>query len=128
MEFVFYPLGWAEPCFPRWRVDLSLVDSVRVTDSRGDEFLKETLRDWGYKDGKEGNHYARDRSARLVAQKDREGGVYAHLEDLTEEIEGPICNTAWDDISFSKTSGGLSADPAELISVEECHRQLRGQP
>ncbi|NLV64803.1 MAG: FAD-binding protein [Synergistaceae bacterium] len=87
MEFVqFYPLGWAEPGFPRWLVDLSLVDSVRVTDSRGDEFLKETLRDWGYKDGKEGNLYARDRSARLVAQKDREGGVYAHLEDLTEEM------------------------------------------
>lgn len=36
MEFVqFYPLGWAEPGFPRWLVDLSLVDSVRVTDSRG---------------------------------------------------------------------------------------------
>ena len=85
MEFVqFYPLGWAEPGFPRWIVDLSLVDFVRVTDCRGVEFLKRTLYEWGYRNGTEGSLFARDRSARLVAEKDREGGVYAHLEDLEE--------------------------------------------
>ncbi len=85
MEFVqFYPLGWAEPGFPRWIVDLSLVDFVRVTDCRGLEFLKKTLYEWGYRNGAEGGLFARDRSARLVAERDREGGVYAHLEDLEE--------------------------------------------
>lgn len=86
MEFVqFYPLGWDEPGFPQWMADLGLVDHMRITDADGDEFLKKALTAWGYKDGREGNYYARDRCARLVAQKAREGGVFAHFEDLEEE-------------------------------------------
>ena len=86
MEFVqFYPVGWSEPGFPRWMADVGLVDFLRITDSEGNEFLKEALRDWGFKDGREGNLYARDRCAQIVAERDRQGGVFAHLEDLTEE-------------------------------------------
>lgn len=85
MEFVqFYPLGWDEPGFPQWMADLGLVDHMRITDAEGEEFLKEALHDWGYKSGREGNYYARDRSARLVAEKSRAGGVFAHFEDLDE--------------------------------------------
>lgn len=87
MEFVqFYPLGWAEERFPRWMADLGLADYVRITDSDGDEFLKRAINKWGYKDGSEANLYARDKCAVLVYQKDREGGVYAHLEDLTDDM------------------------------------------
>jgi succinate dehydrogenase/fumarate reductase flavoprotein subunit len=83
MEFVqFYPLGWDEPGFPQWMADLGLVDHMRITDSKGEEFLKKALHDWGYKSGREGNYYARDRSARIVAEKARAGGVFAHFEDL----------------------------------------------
>ncbi len=39
----------------------------------------------GIKNGREGNLYARDRCAQIVAEKDRTGGAYAHLEDLTED-------------------------------------------
>ncbi|MFP4483102.1 MAG: FAD-binding protein [Thermovirgaceae bacterium] len=86
MEFVqFYPLGWDEPGFPQWMADLGLVDHMRITDAKGEEFLKKALHDWGYKSGREGNYYARDRCARLVAQKTIEGGVFAHFEDLAEE-------------------------------------------
>ncbi len=86
MEFVqFYPLGWDEPGFPQWMADLGLVDHMRITDSTGEEFLKKALHEWGYKSGREGNYYARDRSARLVAEKARGGGVFAHFEDLGEE-------------------------------------------
>jgi succinate dehydrogenase/fumarate reductase flavoprotein subunit len=85
MEFVqFYPLGWDEPGFPQWMADLGLVDHMRITDAEGEEFLKDALHDWGYKSGREGNYYARDRSARLVAEKAGTGGVFAHFEDLDE--------------------------------------------
>ncbi len=86
MEFVqFYPIGWAEPGFPRWMADVALVDYLRITDSDGKEFLKQALNDWGFRNGREGNLYARDRCAQIVAEKDRSGGAYAHLEDLTED-------------------------------------------
>jgi succinate dehydrogenase/fumarate reductase flavoprotein subunit len=86
MEFVqFYPIGWAEPGFPRWMADVALVDYLRITDSDGNEFLKKALKEWGFRNGREGNLYARDRCAQIVAEKDRTGGAYAHLEDLTED-------------------------------------------
>lgn len=86
MEFVqFYPVGWAEPGFPKWIADVALVDYLRITDSGGDEFLKKALFEWGFKNGREANLYARDRCALLVAEKDGSGGVYAHLEDLAED-------------------------------------------
>lgn len=85
MEFVqFYPLGWDEPGFPQWMADLGLVDHMRITDAKGDEFLKKALKRWGYKNGREGNYYARDACARLVAEKAGNGGVFAHFEDLVE--------------------------------------------
>ena len=86
MEFVqFYPVGWNEPGFPKWMADVALGDYMRITDAAGDEFLKRALKEWGYKDGREANLYARDKCAVLMAEKERTGGVYAHLEDLTEE-------------------------------------------
>jgi len=86
MEFVqFYPLGWAEPGFPKWMADVELVDFVRITDAEGREFLKEAMKEWGYKSGSEVSLYARDKCARLMAEKSAEGGVFAHLEDLTDE-------------------------------------------
>jgi succinate dehydrogenase/fumarate reductase flavoprotein subunit len=85
MEFVqFYPLGWDESGFPQWMADLGLVDHMRITDAKGDEFLKKALKRWGYKNGREGNYYARDACARLVAEKAGNGGVFAHFEDLVE--------------------------------------------
>ncbi len=86
MEFVqFYPLGWAEPGFPQWMADVELVDYVRITDAKGREFLKEAMDDWGYKSGSEVSLYARDKCARLVAEKSAGGGVFAHLEDLSDD-------------------------------------------
>lgn len=93
MEFVqFYPVGWAQENFPMWMADTTLGDFIRVTDSEGREFLPEAYREWGVKDGKECNYYARDRLSLLLAQKDREGGAYAHIEETPAEL--------WDDPGF----------------------------
>lgn len=92
MEFVqFYPLGWNEPGFPKWMADVALVDYVRVTDSDGDDFLKKAIAQWGLKDGREANLYARDRCAALVAEKDAAGGVFVHLEDAESGTWNDSC-------------------------------------
>lgn len=87
MEFVqFYPLGWAEPGFPRWMIGLPILDHARATDERGEEFLLQAIRSWGLKNGREANLYARDRSAQLVGRKWSDGGqVWLHLEELPAE-------------------------------------------
>ena len=86
MEFTqFYPMGWADPELPVWMADLGLADHLRVTDAEGHEFLMEAQHRWGFKDGREGNLYARDQSSVLIAQTDRRGGAFVHFEDLTEE-------------------------------------------
>ena len=87
MEFVqFYPLGWAEPNFPKWMIGLPTLDYARVTDQNGDEFLLHAIHSWGLKNGREANLYARDRSAQLVGRKWYEGGqVHLHLEEVGEE-------------------------------------------
>jgi succinate dehydrogenase/fumarate reductase flavoprotein subunit len=86
MEFVqFYPLGWDEPGFPTWMIGLDIVDSARVTDEQGDEFFMRELGKWGLKNGNEANLYARDRSARLIAQYANKGKVLLHLEELSSK-------------------------------------------
>lgn len=93
MEFVqFYPVGWAQEGFPRWMADATLGDFVRVTDAAGREFLPAAYKEWGVKDGKECNYFARDKLSLLLAQKDCEGGAFAHIEETPEEL--------WEDKKF----------------------------
>jgi len=87
MEFVqFYPVGWADPALPAWMADAALVDYMRITDAEGREFFKEALNEWGYKNGAEANLYARDRCSVLMAQMERRGGAFAHLEDVADRM------------------------------------------
>ena len=89
MEFTqFYPMGWKEKRLPVWMADLSLIDYAPLTDADGSEFMLEALHDWGYASGNEGNFYARDRAAALIAQKDAQGGAFFHLESIREEQWG----------------------------------------
>ena len=93
MEFVqFYPVGWAQENFPMWMADTTLGDFIRVTDAEGGEFLPDAYREWGVKDGKECNYFARDKLSLLLARKDREGGVFAHIEETPAAL--------WDDPGF----------------------------
>ncbi|MGI6358767.1 MAG: FAD-binding protein [Bacillota bacterium] len=86
MEFVqFYPLGWAEPGFPRWMIGLPVIDRARLTDQNGEEFLLQAIQRWGLKNGREANLFARDRSAQEVGRKWHHGGkVHLHLEEVQE--------------------------------------------
>lgn len=87
MEFVqFYPIGWAQEGFPMWMCDASLGDFVPITDSNGEEFIHEAYERWGVKNGVECNYLARDKLAVLMAEKDRDGGAYAHIESTTGEM------------------------------------------
>ena len=87
MEFIqFYPLGWADPGLPVWMADLSLIDMIPMTDSRGREFLLEELRAAGLKNGAEANLYARDLSAVLIEKEARRGGAFLHFEKADEEL------------------------------------------
>lgn len=87
MEFVqFYPIGWADSALPAWMGDAALVDYMRITDADGREFFKEALAKWGYKNGAEANLYARDRCSILMAEADRRGGAFAHLEDVADDM------------------------------------------
>lgn len=86
MEFTqFYPMGWADKALPVWMADMTLADYAPVTDAEGEEFLMNALHSWGYKSGNEGNFYARDRAAALIAIKDAQSGVYFHLEQVSED-------------------------------------------
>ncbi len=87
MEFVqFYPIGLAEPELPVWFIGLHVIDDIPLTDSRGNEFLKALLPEWGLKSGNEANLYARDRAAIAIARKWHEGDeVWLHLEQLPPE-------------------------------------------
>ncbi len=107
MEFIqFYPLGWRDPRLPVWMADLGLIDSVPLTNARGDEFLLRNLREWGFKNGEEGNLYARDRAAVAIARADREGGAFLHIEEAPPKL--------WSDRKFTR---GLIIDPARLKSL-----------
>jgi len=85
MEFVqFYPLGWDEPGFTNWMLDLALIDHVPLTDLDGKEFLLDAIHSWGLKDGMEANYYARDRASIFLTRHITDGGhALLHLEDLS---------------------------------------------
>lgn len=87
MEFVqFYPLGWAEPGFPQWMIGLPVIDYVRVTDESGEEFLLQSIKEWGLKNGREANLFARDKSARIVGERVFSGEkVLLHLDEVSEQ-------------------------------------------
>ncbi len=104
MEFIqFYPLGWDDPELPVWMADLGLIDFVPLTDANGNEFLLRDLREWGFKDGEQGNLYARDRAAVAVARADREGGAFLHLQAAAPGL--------WENKVFRRK---LVIDPARL--------------
>ena len=107
MEFIqFYPLGWNDPQLPVWMADLGLIDFIPLTDSHGKEFLLEKLHEWGLKNGSEGNLYARDRAAAAIAQAERSGGAFLHLEAASSEL--------WQDRRFLRQ---LIIDPARLRDI-----------
>lgn len=86
MEFVqFYPLGFAEPGFPVWFISLRLIDFAPLTNERGERFLDPLLAEWGIKNGREANLFARDRAAVAIARERRRGEVYLHLEKVPPE-------------------------------------------
>lgn len=108
MEFTqFYPLGWDDPALPVWMADLSLIDSLPLTDASGNEFLLAQLKEWGLKNGVEGNLYARDRSAAAIARVARDGGAWLHFECADDSL--------WDDKAFFRA----------LIINKERFRKLR---
>jgi len=96
MEFVqFYPLGWDEPGFTNWMLDLALIDRVPLTDSHGKEFLLEAIHSWGLKDGMEANYFARDKASIFMTRHFNSGGeALLHLEELPEK--------EWDQEPFSE--------------------------
>ncbi len=87
MEFVqFYPLGWDEPGFTNWLVDLALIDRVPLVDEKNREFLLEAIQSWGLKDGMEANYYARDKGSIFLARHLKRGGkALLHLEQIPEK-------------------------------------------
>lgn len=87
MEFVqFYPIGWAQQGFPMWMCDATLGDFIPITDADGEEFIQAAYKRWGIKNGVECNFIARDKLAILMAEKDKDGGAYAHVEEAPEEL------------------------------------------
>ena len=87
MEFVqFYPVGWAQQGFPMWMCDATLGDFVPITDVNGEEFIHAAYERWGIKNGVECNYVARDKLAILMAEKDKAGGVYAHIEEAPDAL------------------------------------------
>jgi succinate dehydrogenase/fumarate reductase flavoprotein subunit len=137
MEFVqFYPLGWNEPGFPCWMIGLPIIDHVRLTDEEGTPFLHVALSEWGLKNGREANLYARDRSARLMGQKLQEGKVLLHLQEVPE--------ANWEKSPFAemrrfyprgtdpKSFGPISVAPVEhyftggVIIDEHCRTEIGG--
>ncbi|HSL93457.1 MAG TPA: FAD-dependent oxidoreductase [Bacillota bacterium] len=137
MEFVqFYPLGWKEPAFPCWMIGLPIIDHVRVTDEDGRPFLHEALSEWGLKNGREANLYARDRSARLIGQRLQRGKVLLHLQEVPDD--------SWDKSPFKemrrfypegtdpRSYGPISVGPVEhyftggVVIDEHCRTEIGG--
>ena len=88
MEFVqFYPMGFAEEGFPVWMIGLQMADVAPVTNSRGEQFLKQFWNEIGIADGRQANLLARDMSARRIASEWKRGEkVLLHVEDAPEEV------------------------------------------
>lgn len=96
MEFVqFYPIGIDIPGGAHWFMDLSIIDRARVTNSRGEEFLKDMLLREGIKTGREANLLARDKCSVAIALENRKGTVLLHLEDVGQKEfeEDPYLST-----------------------------------
>lgn len=86
MEFVqFYPIGIDIPGGAHWFIDLSIMDLARVTNSRGEEFLKEKLANEGIHTGREANLLARDKCTVWISLASRDGPVLLHLEDVDRD-------------------------------------------
>jgi len=87
MEFVqFYPMGFADEGFSTWMIGLHIIDSARLTDESGHEFLRDYYEEWGISSGREANLYCRDRAAIAIARRWAEGGeALLHVEDIPDE-------------------------------------------
>lgn len=87
MEFIqFYPVGFDEPRFPCWMIRLPIIDIARITDEKGEEFLKAKMQEWSIDSGQDISLYARDRTARLIQEKIAQGHeILLHLEDIEKE-------------------------------------------
>jgi len=87
MEFVqFYPLGSVHEG-ANWFMDTQLLDSVRLSDGNGEEFLSDLLREWNLSSGAEINLLARDRmSAAIEAKRRSTGRVTLHLEEAGSDL------------------------------------------
>jgi len=136
MEFIqFYPLGWNDKRLPVWMADLSLIDFVPLIDSQGNEFLLDKLRQWGFRDGAEGNLYARDRAAVAIAEADQNGGAFLHFESLPASV--------WEDKRFLRAlvihparlkgvKGPVRVEPLQhyfcggIVIDENCHTSISG--
>ena len=137
MEFVqFYPLGWNEPGFPCWMIGLPIIDHVRLTDEDGRPFLHEALKEWGLKNGREANLYARDSSARLIGKQLQKGKVLLHLQEVPDE--------SWEKSPFKEmrrfypqgtdpqSYGPISLAPVEhyftggVVIDEKCRTEIGG--
>lgn len=115
MEFTqFYPLGWADSALPVWMADLELIDFLPLTDQNGQEFLIKELHRWGFKNGREGNLYARDRSAVAIAERTASGGAFVHFENATPAF--------WSDKNFIRS---LIMDKSRFMQL---HRPVAVAP
>lgn len=86
MEFVqFYPMGFDIPGGAHWFLDLGIIDSARVTNAEGREFLKEMLAKEGIKSGREANLLARDKCSVAIVLENERGQCLLHTEDIPEE-------------------------------------------
>jgi len=86
MEFVqFYPIGIDIPGGAHWFMDLGIIDSARLTNCHGREFLKEMLLEEGISSGREANLLARDKCSVAIALENLRGQVLLHLEDIPEQ-------------------------------------------
>ncbi len=87
MEFVqFYPLGPAREG-ATWFMDTDVLDSLRLTDGNGEEFLPQLMQQWNLSSGAELNLYARDRlSVALQRRRQTTGSVILHLEEAGEDL------------------------------------------
>ncbi len=88
MEFVqFYPLGSAHLHRSNWFIGAHLLDDLRLTDGRGEEFLPELMHSWGVASAREINLLARDRLSVEIQRRCQETGeVILHLEDAGQKL------------------------------------------
>ncbi|MCR4398268.1 MAG: FAD-binding protein [Firmicutes bacterium] len=141
MEFVqFYPLGFDEPGFPVWAVELTLLDYCRLTNARGEPFLEARFKQWGISSAVEANLRARDLCALETARELEETGkVELHLEEVDlSRVTSPRDRGVLDALfrmfppGRSHTAGPVGVSPVQhyfcggVVTDEECGTGVPG--